>query len=116
MERFKLQHHRKLRRLAELVFDDVTGNFFCQRERKSHTDYWVAEAKAEVEENTLGAFVPGAVSLRKRPGRKNDAGDTVVPALTPPQPPVKKGSGSNSIASQTNFQFNLTSLVYRNSA
>jgi len=58
-----------------------------------------------------GALVPGATSLRNRPGRKKDAGDTVVPALTPPQPPVKKGSGSNSIASHINFQFNLTSLV-----
>jgi hypothetical protein len=91
----------------------MAGNFFCQREWKSHRDCLSAEAKAEAGENTHGAFVAGAVSLRKRPGRKNDAGDTVVPALTPPQPPVKKGNGSNSIASKANFQFNLTSLVYR---
>jgi hypothetical protein len=52
------------------------------------------------------------VSLRKRPGRKKVAGDTVVPALTPPQPLAKKGSGSNRIASQINFQFNLTSTLY----
>jgi hypothetical protein len=61
--------------------------------------------------NAQGAFVAGIVSFFKRPGRKKDAGETVVPALTPPQPATKKGSGSNAIASQTNFQFNLTCEV-----
>jgi hypothetical protein len=58
-----------------------------------------------------GALVAGAVSFFKSPGRKNDAGETVVPALTPPQPPAKKGSGSSKIASHISFQFNLTGLV-----
>jgi hypothetical protein len=55
-----------------------------------------------------GPFVAGSVSFFKRPGRKKDAGETVVPALTPPQPPAKNGSGRNAIASHANFQFNLT--------
>jgi hypothetical protein len=58
-----------------------------------------------------GALVAGVVSFLKSPGRKNDAGETVVPALTPPQPLAKKGSGSNRIASHKIFQFNLTCLV-----
>jgi hypothetical protein len=60
---------------------------------------------------TQGAFVAGIVSFFKRPGRKKDAGETDVPALTPPQPVAKKGKGSNAIASHANFQFNLTCLV-----
>lgn len=58
-----------------------------------------------------GALVAGRVSFFKRPGRKKDAGETVVPPLTPPQPATKKGRGSNAIASKANFQFNLTCLV-----
>jgi hypothetical protein len=58
-----------------------------------------------------GAFVAGIASFFKRPGRKKDAGETVVPALTPPQPLTKNGSGRNAIASQANFQFNLTCQV-----
>jgi hypothetical protein len=58
-----------------------------------------------------GALVAGIASFFKRPGRKKDAGETLVPALTPPQPVIKKGSGSNAIASKANFQFNLTCLV-----
>jgi hypothetical protein len=62
----------------------------------------------EFWEKATGAFVVGGVSLRNNPGKKNDAGETLVPALTPPQPLIKKGSGSNRIASHINFQFNLT--------
>jgi hypothetical protein len=58
-----------------------------------------------------GAFVAGGVSFFKSPGRKNDAGETDVPAFTPPQPATRNGSGSNTIASHKNFQFNLTCLV-----
>jgi hypothetical protein len=58
-----------------------------------------------------GALVAGIASFFKMPGKKKDAGETVVPALTPPQPPAKKGRDSNAIASQTNFQFNLTCVV-----
>jgi len=36
VQRFELEHHRKLRRLAKFVLDNVTGNFFGQREWKSH--------------------------------------------------------------------------------
>jgi hypothetical protein len=53
-------------------------------------------------------LVAGAVSFLSNPGRKKDAGDTEVPAFTPPQPLAKKGSGSNAIASHRIFQFNLT--------
>jgi hypothetical protein len=56
-----------------------------------------------------GALV--AVSFLNNPGRKKDAGDTVVPALTPPQPVAKNASGTNSIASSPIFQFNLTCSV-----
>jgi len=72
--------------------------------------FYFAEAKSEeLGIKTHGALVAGVVSFRKRPGIKNVAGETVVPAEMPPQPLVKNGSGSNSIASQVNFQFNLTS-------
>jgi len=57
------------------------------------------------------SFVAGGGSFLKRPGKKNDAGETVVPALIPPQPPARKGSGSKRIASHINFQFILTCLV-----
>jgi hypothetical protein len=36
MERFELQNHRKLGRLAKFVLDDVAGDFFRQREWESH--------------------------------------------------------------------------------
>jgi hypothetical protein len=65
----------------------------------------------EAGDITTGALVAGVVSLRNRPGMKNVAGDTDVPALTPPQPPAKNGSGSNNTSSQIYFQFNLTGLV-----
>jgi hypothetical protein len=58
-----------------------------------------------------GALVAGGVSFLKRPGMKNDAGETDVPAFTPPQPATRNGSGSNRIASHINFQFILTCLV-----
>ncbi len=57
-----------------------------------------------------GALVCG-VSFLKSPGRKNDAGETDVPALIPPQPATKNGSGSNRIANHNSFQFNLTCIV-----
>jgi hypothetical protein len=74
-------------------------------------DYF-AEAKTGVlAGRTDGALVAGVVSFLKSPGRKNDAGETEVLAFTPPQPPARKGRGSNSIASHKNFQFNLTWLL-----
>jgi hypothetical protein len=72
--------------------------------------FYFAEAKSEESGiRTHGALVAGVVSFRRRPGIKKVAGETVVPAEMPPQPPVKNASGSNSIANQVNFQFNLTS-------
>jgi hypothetical protein len=60
---------------------------------------------------TLGALVDGTVSFFINPGSRNVAGETLVPALTPPQPAPTNGSDNTTIASQINFQFNLTSLV-----
>ncbi len=58
-----------------------------------------------------GALVAGGVSFLNSPGKKNEAGETVVPALTPPQPLKNKGSARAGIASHNNFQFNLTSVL-----
>jgi hypothetical protein len=58
-----------------------------------------------------GSLVAGGVSFLKTPGKKNDAGETDVPAFTPPQPLTRNGSGSKRIASHINFQFNFTCLV-----
>jgi hypothetical protein len=55
-----------------------------------------------------GAFVAGTVSFLNSPGKKNEAGETVVPALTPPQPLKNNGNARADIASHNNFQFNLT--------
>jgi len=74
--------------------------------------FYFAEAKSDESGITAhGALVAGVLSFLMRPGNKKVAGETDVPAEMPPQPPVKKASGSNSIANHTNFQFNLTSLV-----
>ena len=40
VQRFELQDHRKFRRLAQFVFDDVTGDFFRQRKGKSHNLFY----------------------------------------------------------------------------
>ena len=40
VQRFELQHHGKLRRLAQFVFDDVTGDFLRQRKWKSHNLFY----------------------------------------------------------------------------
>ena len=36
VQRFELQHHGKLRRPAQFVFDDVTGDFLRQRKWEAH--------------------------------------------------------------------------------
>jgi hypothetical protein len=62
--------------------------------------------------NTAGALlVAGAVSFLSSPGKKNEAGETEVPAFTPPQPLKSKGSAIAGIASHKSFQFNLTRVL-----
>lgn len=58
-----------------------------------------------------GAFVAGPVSFLSSPGKKNEAGETLVPALIPPHPLKTKGRARTGIASNTSFQFNLTGLL-----
>jgi hypothetical protein len=73
---------------------------------------YFAEANTGVlDGNMPGAFVAGGVSFLSSPGKKNDAGETVVPALIPPQPLKNKGSMIAGIASHKSFQFNRTWLL-----
>jgi hypothetical protein len=58
-----------------------------------------------------GALVAGGVSFLNSPGNKNEAGETLVPALTPPQPLKSSGKARTGIASHKSFQFNLTRLL-----
>jgi hypothetical protein len=37
MQRFQLQNHGELRGFAQLMFDDVAGDFFRQREWETHS-------------------------------------------------------------------------------
>jgi hypothetical protein len=46
------------------------------------------------------------------PGKKKVAGETEPPTLTPPHP-VRERTDAASIASRTNFQFNLTCSKYK---
>ena len=57
-----------------------------------------------------GASVAGGGSAFNSPGRKNEAGETDVPALMPPQPALASVTNT-SIASPGKFQFNLTCPV-----
>ena len=50
MQRFELQDHRELGRLAELVLDDVTGNFFGQRKGKSHNLFYRSQFGGDFRE------------------------------------------------------------------
>ena len=73
---------------------------------------YFAEANTGVlDGNTAGALVARGVSFLSSPGKKNEAGETLVPALTPPQPLKSMGSASAGIASHKSFQFNLTGLL-----
>jgi len=65
----------------------------------------------EVWGNETGVLV--AASFLKSPGRKNDAGETLVPVLMPEQPAPKKISAAADIASNGKFQFNLTLHQYK---
>jgi hypothetical protein len=56
-----------------------------------------------------GSFVTGGLAFMS-PGRKKLAGDTLLLALMPPQPPLQKNNGTR-IASRRKFQFNLTCQV-----
>ncbi|HEV2455256.1 MAG TPA: hypothetical protein VGY98_13410 [Verrucomicrobiae bacterium] len=60
---------------------------------------------------TAGVLVPDGVSFLSNPGKKNEAGETLVPALTPPQPLKNNGSARTDIASHKDFQFNLTRVL-----
>lgn len=53
-----------------------------------------------------GALV--AVSFLSKPGKKNDAGETLVPLLMPPQPAPKKITAANTADNNKKFQFNFT--------
>jgi hypothetical protein len=74
---------------------------------------YFAEANTGVlDGKTPGALlVAGGVSFLSNPGRKNEAGETEVPALTPPQPLKRKGSARAGIASHNSFQFILIALL-----
>jgi hypothetical protein len=74
--------------------------------------FYFAEANTGVlDGNTAGVLVAGGVSFLSSPGKKNEAGETLVPALTPPQPLKSMGSARAGIASHKSFQFNLTGLL-----
>ena len=75
------------------------------------TLYFAKANTGELDWQITGELVAGVVSFLKSPGKKNEAGDTDVPALTPPQPLKTKDSGSANIANHIDFQFNLTCLV-----
>ena len=57
-----------------------------------------------------GASVDAGGSAFNSPGRKNEAGETLLLALMPPQP-VLNSVKNTSIASHNKFQFNLTCPV-----
>jgi len=59
--------------------------------------------------NVAGVLVEGGPAF-KSPGRKNEAGETVLLALMPPQPMVHSASAI-SIVSAGEFLFILTCLV-----
>jgi len=108
MQRFKLKHHGKLRRLAEFVLDDVTGNFLCQRKWETH-NYLVVATSVGIAGNAPGAFVQAGSALIKEPipGRKKSRGETLLLALMPLQPAANNAITA-SIASRSKFRFNLT--------
>lgn len=66
----------------------------------------------EICGNKTGAFVAGGATFKKCPipGRKKSSGDTVAPVLMPLQP-AANNANTASIASRSNFQFNLTSRL-----
>jgi hypothetical protein len=73
---------------------------------------YLAEANTgSLPGKTAGALVAGGVSFLNNPGNKNEAGETLVPALMPPQPLKSKGSARVGIANHKSFQFNLTRLL-----
>jgi hypothetical protein len=73
---------------------------------------YLAEASTGVlAGKTAGALVAGGVSFLSSPGKKNEAGETLVLPLTPPQPLKSKGSARAGVASHKSFQFNLTGLL-----
>ncbi|HTV40908.1 MAG TPA: hypothetical protein VMF08_10050 [Candidatus Sulfotelmatobacter sp.] len=75
------------------------------------TPYFEEANTGELDWKIAGVFVAGLVSFLKSPGKKNEAGETDVPAFTPPQPLKSKGNASAGIATHICFQFNLTCLV-----
>ena len=111
VQRFELQDHRKLGRLAELVLDDVTGDFFRQRKGESH-NYWVRATSVEISGNEAGALVAGGSAFKKcpAPGSKKSKGETLWLVLMPAQPAPKSASATGT-ASQGNLQYNLTCPV-----
>lgn len=90
MQRLELQNHRELRRFLKFVFDNVTGNFFCLREWESHNYYFVKANSLEIFGGKAGALV--GASFLKSPGKKNDAGETLVLVLMPLQPAPKSAT------------------------
>ncbi len=106
VQRFELQDHRELGRLAQFVLDDVAGNFFRQREWESHRFY---RAKANClgvsTGNADGAALGGPAFMS--PGRKKVAGETDAPVLMPLQPTLDNATAART-ANNMKFQFNFT--------
>jgi hypothetical protein len=110
VQRFELQDHRKFGRLAELVLDDVAGDFLRQREWETHNLLTGTEAmELEISGNATGALVGGG-SAFMMPGRKKSNGETLWLALDA----AAAGHQSANAASRPShrkFQLNLTCRV-----
>src|SRR5208283_3723439 len=69
-------------------------------------NYWAKATSLEITGPAVGALVMGGSALSK-PGKKNDAGETVWLALMPPHP-VQPTINAAAMASDSKCQFNLT--------
>ena len=72
VQRFELQDHRKLRRLAQLVLDDVAGDFFRQRKWESHNLFYGSNLGGDFRKRTRRIRRRGSAFMKcPAPGRKN---------------------------------------------
>ncbi len=109
VQRFELQNHREFRGFANLMFDDVTGNFNCQCKWETHNIFngwwrfrWIFPGSRPARSSE-----PSFFNKCPAPGRKNVAGDTLCVVLIPLQPASANGNAA-STASHRKNQFNLT--------
>jgi hypothetical protein len=93
MQRFELKNESEFWGAAEFVPNDVLSDLRRQRQWESHRIYLACASvggSSGCGKGALFEFVAG--SMRNRPGRKNDAGETPCEALIPLHPAPKRAA------------------------